>query len=72
MLAQEIVLVDLCSCFSRFWVSFGQCTPSETVWLSPLPWAVRDLWAKKDLGKFTGTFSAKVPSHGVVMLRVTP
>ena len=34
--------------------------------------AVRDLWAKKDLGKFTGTFSAKVPSHGVVMLRVTP
>ncbi len=34
--------------------------------------AVRDLWAKKDLGKFTGTFSAKVPSHGVAMLRVTP
>jgi alpha-galactosidase len=33
---------------------------------------VRDLWAKKDLGKSTGTFSAKVPSHGVVMLRVTP
>src|SRR5216684_351514 len=34
--------------------------------------AVRDLWAKKNLGKFTGTFSAKVPSNGVVMLRVTP
>jgi len=34
--------------------------------------AVRDLWAMKDLGKFTATFSAKVPSHGVVMLRVTP
>jgi len=34
--------------------------------------AARDLWAKKDLGKFTGTFSAKVLSHGVVMLRVTP
>jgi alpha-galactosidase len=34
--------------------------------------AVRDLWAKKDLGKFTGTFSVKVPSHGVAMLRVTP
>jgi len=33
---------------------------------------VRDLWAKKDLGKFTGTFRAKVPPHGVVMLRVTP
>jgi len=37
-----------------------------------LPWVVRDLWAKKDLGKFTGTFRAKVPPHGVVMLRVTP
>jgi alpha-galactosidase len=34
--------------------------------------AVRDLWAKKDLGNSTASFSAKVPSHGVVMLRVTP
>jgi alpha-galactosidase len=34
--------------------------------------AVRDLWAKKDLGPFTGSFAAKVPSHGVVMLRVNP
>jgi alpha-galactosidase len=34
--------------------------------------AVRDLWAKKDLGKSTGSFTAKVPSHAVVMLRVTP
>jgi len=34
--------------------------------------AVRDLWAHKDLGKFTGKFSAPVESHAVVMLRVTP
>jgi alpha-galactosidase len=34
--------------------------------------AVRDLWAKKDLAKSIGTFSAKVPSHAVVMLRITP
>jgi alpha-galactosidase len=34
--------------------------------------AVRDLWLKKDLGKFTGTFSAKVSSHGVVMVKVQP
>ncbi len=33
---------------------------------------VRDLWAKKDLGKSTATFTAKVPSHGVAMLRITP
>ena len=34
--------------------------------------AVRDLWQHKDLGKFTGKFSASVPSHGVVMLTVKP
>jgi alpha-galactosidase len=34
--------------------------------------SVRDLWAHKDLGKFTGSFSSKVPSHGVVMVKVLP
>ena len=34
--------------------------------------AVRDLWQHKDLGKFTGKFSAPVASHGVVMLTVKP
>jgi alpha-galactosidase len=33
---------------------------------------VRDLWAHKDLGSFTGSYSAKVPSHSVVMVKVTP
>jgi alpha-galactosidase len=33
---------------------------------------VRDLWQHKDLGKFTGNFSATVPSHGVVMVTVKP
>jgi alpha-galactosidase len=33
---------------------------------------VRDLWAAKDLGKLSGSYSATVPSHGVVMLRVKP
>jgi alpha-galactosidase len=33
---------------------------------------VRDLWAKKDLGKSSATFSAEVSSHGVVMVRITP
>lgn len=33
---------------------------------------VRDLWQRKDLGKFRGKFSAKVPSHGVVMIKITP
>jgi len=33
---------------------------------------VRDLWEHKDVGTFTGSYSAKVPSHGVVMITVTP
>ncbi len=34
--------------------------------------AVRDLWAHKDLGKFTGSFSAPVASHAVAMITIKP
>jgi alpha-galactosidase len=34
--------------------------------------AVRDLWQHKDLGKFTGKFSASVAPHSVVMITVRP
>ncbi|HEX6803983.1 MAG TPA: glycoside hydrolase family 27 protein [Terriglobales bacterium] len=34
--------------------------------------AVRDLWTHRDLGKFSGKFSAPVERHGVVVVRVTP
>jgi len=34
--------------------------------------AVRDLWAHRDLGRFTGKFSAPVESHGVVVVTVKP
>jgi alpha-galactosidase len=34
--------------------------------------SVRDLWQHKDLGKFTGRFSAPVVSHGVMMITVKP
>jgi alpha-galactosidase len=34
--------------------------------------SVHDLWEKKDLGKMSGKFSAKVASHGVVMVTVKP
>ena len=30
---------------------------------------VRDLWRHEDLGRFEGSWSTRVPSHGVVMLR---
>jgi alpha-galactosidase len=31
---------------------------------------IRDLWAKKDLGHFQETYTAIVPQHGVVMIKV--
>lgn len=33
---------------------------------------VRNLWSHKDLGPFTGKYSAKVASHSVVMLKIAP
>ena len=32
--------------------------------------SVRDLWEKRDLGVFKSSFTAQVPSHGVVMIKV--
>jgi alpha-galactosidase len=34
--------------------------------------SVRDLWAAKDAGTTKGSYTAGVPSHGVVVLRVMP
>jgi alpha-galactosidase len=34
--------------------------------------SVRDLWSHKELGKFTAKFSARVPSHDVVVVTVKP
>jgi alpha-galactosidase len=34
--------------------------------------SVRDLWQAKDLGSFKENFSAQVPPHAVVMVRVNP
>ena len=32
--------------------------------------SVRDLWHQKDLGNYNGIFSAEVPAHGVVMVKL--
>jgi len=32
--------------------------------------SIRDLWLKKDLGTFKGKYSADVPTHGVVLIRI--
>lgn len=34
------------------------------------PARLRDLWAHKDLGTFTDSFTTRVPQHGVLMLKV--
>ncbi|MDQ1317194.1 MAG: alpha-galactosidase, partial [Candidatus Poribacteria bacterium] len=33
---------------------------------------VRDLWRQKDIGTFDGNFEAEVPSHGVVLVKISP
>jgi alpha-galactosidase len=32
---------------------------------------VRDLWRQKDLGKFSNSFTSKVPRHGVVLVKIS-
>jgi alpha-galactosidase len=44
----------------------------EIAYTGHLPAKVRDLWAHKDLGKFTGSYSANVAPHSVVMVKITP
>jgi alpha-galactosidase len=39
---------------------------------STLPASIHELWANKDMGKHTGTYSSEVPAHGVVMVVVRP
>ena len=36
------------------------------------PRIIRDLWRQKDLGEFDGAFSAKIPRHGVALVRLRP
>jgi alpha-galactosidase len=36
------------------------------------PQMVRDLWRQKNLGSRSGNFEATVPSHGVVLVKITP
>jgi alpha-galactosidase len=46
------------------WVELGMPYAAEPM--------VRDLWARKDLGRIKGTFTTRVQPHDVVMIRVTP
>ena len=46
-------------------------TWNEIGYPSELKVSVRDLWEKKDMGKYSGKYDANVPSHGVVAVRVS-
>ena len=43
---------------------------NEIGYPADLSFTVRDLWQKKDLGEFKALFTAKVPAHGVIMLKI--
>ena len=43
---------------------------TEIGYSNKLEMNIRDLWKKKDMGKFSGKYSAEVPSHGVITVRV--
>ncbi len=55
---------DKAATISADWTDIGYPTTVSA--------AVRDLWAKKDVGRKSGSYSAEVPSHGVVMVTVKP
>lgn len=35
------------------------------------PQILRDLWRQSDIGELSGSYSAKIPAHGVLLLKVT-
>jgi alpha-galactosidase len=43
---------------------------TEIAYDAKLKLSVRDLWEKRDLGKYSEKYSAMVPPHGVVMIRL--
>ncbi|MGB9195938.1 MAG: glycoside hydrolase family 27 protein, partial [Terriglobales bacterium] len=55
--------------FNRGWGSMSVTLDFSDVGLGN-SLVLRDLWAKKDLGSFQDRYTATVPQHGVVMLRV--
>jgi alpha-galactosidase len=37
-----------------------------------ITYTVRDLWQRKDLGKTSANFDGQIPSHDVILLKLTP
>jgi alpha-galactosidase len=64
--SRAVALLNRATVPTPITVSFGRTgLDSDSV-------RVRDLWAHEDRGVHAGRYQAMVPSHGVVMLRLTP
>lgn len=50
----------------------SKITASETDLKISGKYKIRDLWSHSDRGQLAGNFSAEVPSHGVVLIRLQP
>ncbi|HEX3020463.1 MAG TPA: alpha-galactosidase [Chitinispirillaceae bacterium] len=61
--AKAVALFNRNSSEANITVNFSDIGLSGAVY-------VRDLWAKKDLGSITGSYTMKVPSHGTGMLKI--
>ena len=49
-----------------------RATADQLGWPSGVRASVRDVWAHKDAGRWTGAVSATVEPHGVAMLKIAP
>jgi alpha-galactosidase len=65
--SQAVVLFNRGQDETRITLEFKELNPTL-----PDALRIRDLWKHKDLGRFTGHFSAIVPAHGAGMIKVSP
>jgi alpha-galactosidase len=65
--SRAVVLLNRSPAAARITVAWTDLGYPDSVSAS-----VRNLWTASDLGKQSGSYSANVPSHGVVMLTIKP
>ncbi|RCX14816.1 alpha-galactosidase [Anaerobacterium chartisolvens] len=61
---KAVALLNRNSSTASITVNWSDVGLTGSVW-------VRDLWAKADKGSFNGSYTASVPAHGTVMLKVS-
>lgn len=69
--ARAVVLLNLHTIWGQYLVSNLTVTWEQLGLPEGAAATVRDLYAEKDLGVFTGSFTAEVLAHDVVVVRIT-